>query len=223
MYRPIWYFSNTLDNGLKQGISSFGNPAVWWLGIGAVAYMAALVITIPLKERKYFGVNKYYFAGIYALIFAVCCVAAYSAGSSNEKLERLFPCMIFYSIVMVGTLLLTLTYDESIKQKSNRVALFLLIGYLAELMPWVLVVRTTYIYHYFPCVPFTTLMLGYTIKTIYEDVKEHNRKKVIVSAFVYAGVAVVLFAMFYPVLSGHPCNYDYAVNWLKWFKSWVLL
>lgn len=223
MYRPIWYFSNTLDSGLKQGISSFGNPAVWWLGIGAVAYTAALAITIPLKERKYLGVNKYYFAGIYALIFAVFCAASYAAGSGNEKLERLFPCMLFYSVVMVGALLLTLTYDESIKQKSNHIALFLIIGYLVELLPWVLVVRTTYIYHYFPCVPFTVLMLGYSILTFWEDVRERSRRAVMITAFVYAGIAVVLFAMYYPVLSGHPCNYDYAVKFLKWFDSWVLL
>lgn len=223
MYRPIWYFSNTLDSGLKQGISSFGNPAVWWLGIGAVAYMAALVITIPLKKRKYLGASKYSYAGIYALFFAVCCAAAYAAGKGAENLERLFPCMIFYSTVMTGALVLTLTYDEGIKQKSNRTALFLLIGYMAELLPWVLVTRTTYIYHYFPCVPFTVLMLGYSIQTIYENVKERNRRKVIISAFVYAGAAVVLFAMFYPVISGHPCDYDYAVKFLKWFKSWVLL
>lgn len=223
MYRPIWYFSNTLENGLKQGISSFGNPAVWWIGIGAPAYLTALAITVPLKERKYLGVNKYSFAGIYALIFGVFCAAAYVAGHGNEKLERLFPCMLFYSAVMVGALLLTLTYDESIKQKSNRAALFLIIGYFAELVPWVFVVRTTYIYHYFPCVPFTVLMLGYSILTIWEDVKEKNRKKVMTAAFIYAGIAVVLFAMFYPVLSGHPCNYDYAKNFLKWFDSWVLL
>ena len=223
MYRPIWYFSNTLDSGLKQGISSFGNPAVWWLGIGALAYMTALTITIPLKERKYFGVNKYYFAGIYALVFAVFCAVSYAAGSGSEKLERLFPCMVFYSVVMVGALLLTLTYDDSIKQKSNHVALFLIIGYFVELLPWVLVVRTTYIYHYFPCVPFTVLMLGYSILTVWEDVKEKNRRAVMMTAFIYAGIAILLFAMYYPVLSGQPCDYGYAEKFLKWFDSWVLL
>lgn len=223
MYRPIWYFSNTLDSGLKQGISAFGNPAVWWLGIGAVAYMTALAMTIPLKKRKYMGVNKYIFLGIYAIIFCVLCAASYAAAGGSEKLERLFPCMLFYSSVMVGAFALTLTYDENIKQESNRIALFLIIGYFAELIPWVLVVRTTYIYHYFPCVPFTVLMIGYSILTIYENVKEKNRKTVMTAAFVYAGIAVVLFAMFYPVLSGNPCNYDYADKWLKWFDSWVLL
>lgn len=221
MYRPIWYFSNTLDSGLKQGISSFGNPAVWWLGIGAVAYMAALSIMIPLKKRGYFNMNKYVYLGIYALIFAVFCAAAYAAGASNEKLERLFVCMLLYSAVFVGIFALVLLYDDYIKQESNAAALFLLVGYMAELMPWIAVVRTTYIYHYFPCVPFTVLMLGYSIKTFYDNCK--NKKAIMYTAFIYAGVAVLLFAMFYPVLSGHPCDYEYAQNWLKWFDSWVLL
>ena len=241
MYRPIWYFSNDLGDGIKQGISSFGNPAVWWLGIGAFAYMTALAIIIPLKKRAYFGLNKYAIGGVYALIFALCCAMAYSAGSGNEKLERLFPCIVLYSTVMVGVFMLALTYDHKIKQVSNRVPLFLVIGYLAELMPWMAVVRTTYIYHYFPCVPFVVLMLGYSIKTFYDNCKSgapvtislfkrrwtlaegRNKCTVIVLTFVYVAAALVLFAMFYPVLSGAPCNYDYAVDWLKWFDSWVLL
>lgn len=241
MYRPIWYFSNDLGDGIKQGISSFGNPAVWWLGIGAFAYMTALAIIIPLKKRNYLGVNKYAIGGVYALIFALCCAMAYAAGSQNEKLVRLFPCIVLYSAAMVGIFMLVLTYDDRIKQVSNRVPLFLVIGYLAELMPWMAVVRTTYIYHYFPCVPFIVLMLGYTIKTFYDNCEDRkpmtvrlgqrgwrlqigsNKAAVVVGAFVYAAAAIVLFAMFYPVLSGAPCNYDYAVDWLKWFDSWVLL
>ena len=41
--RPIWYYSRvvtkTASGGLREGISAFGNPAVWWLGIPALFYM----------------------------------------------------------------------------------------------------------------------------------------------------------------------------------------
>lgn len=221
MYRPIWYFSNTLDNGLKQGISAFGNPLVWWLGIGALAYMAALTIVIPLKKRNYYFVNKYVYLGVYAIIFAFFCVTAYFAGANNEKLQRLFICVLMYSVVFVGIFALVLTCDEYIKQTSNSIALFLLIGYMLEIIPWMWVVRTTYIYHYFPAVPFTVLMLGYSIKTFYEN--SGGKCAVRNGAIVYAGLVVMMFIMFYPVLSGHPCSYDYAKEWLKWFDSWVLL
>lgn len=150
MKRPIWYYSGELENGLKEGISSFGNPLVWWLGIPAFFYM------------------------IYRIF-------------SNK----------------------------------DKNALFLCIAYLAQLVSWIPVTRLTFIYHYFPCVPFIVLMIGYSILCIYNGAK--NKKAVMYGAFVYAGLVIVLFAMFYPVLSGLPCSPEYADNFLKWFDSWILL
>ena len=77
----------------------------------------------------------------------------------------------------------------------DKNALFLVIAYLAQLVSWIPVTRLTFIYHYFPCVPFIVLMLGYSILNIYNEAK--NKKAVMYGAFVYAGLAIVLFAMFY--------------------------
>ena len=41
--------------------------------------------------------------------------------------------------------------------------------------------------------------------------------------FVYAGLAVALFFMFYPVLSGVAVNPHYVDTFLRWFDSWVLI
>lgn len=150
MKRPIWYYSGTVSEGIKEGISSFGNPLVWWLGVPAFFYMI------------------------------------YSTFKNKDK-----------------------------------TALFLVIAYLAQLVSWIPVTRLTFIYHYFPCVPFIVLMIGYSIYRIYNDAKD--KKKVMYSAFVYAGLAIVLFVMFYPVLSGQPCSVNYAETFLKWFDSWILL
>ena len=38
MIRPIFYYSGTLAGNVRLGISSFGNPLVWWLGIPAGLY-----------------------------------------------------------------------------------------------------------------------------------------------------------------------------------------
>lgn len=43
MQRPIWYYSGILtgtsgNGGLREGISAFGNPLVWWAGIPAALY-----------------------------------------------------------------------------------------------------------------------------------------------------------------------------------------
>lgn len=222
MYRPLWYFSNTTPDGLKQGISAFGNPAVWWAGIGALGYTLAMAIVIPLKKRNYYYMNKYIFAGIYALIFAIICIVGYRVGQTDaEKLARLFPCLVFYSSVMVGMLLMLLLFDEYITQTSNKVPVFLLLAYFSQMIPWMFVVRTTYIYHYFPMVAFIVLMIGYTIKTLYDNTS--SKKAVVILSFIYAAIALIFFAMFWPVLSGHPITTEYGVEWLKWFRSWVLI
>ena len=40
--RPIWYFSGRPGGSLREGISAFGNPFVWWAGIPAFFYTAWL-------------------------------------------------------------------------------------------------------------------------------------------------------------------------------------
>lgn len=150
MKRPIWYYSGTVSDGVKEGISAFGNPLVWWLGIPAFFWL-------------------------------------------------------IYNAIM----------------KKDKKCVFLIIAYLTQLVPWIPIERLTFIYHYFPCVPFITLMIGYSIKLLYDEAK--NKKAVMYGAFVYAGLVIVLFIMFYPVLSGHPCSTWYADHFLKWFDSWVLL
>ena len=64
-------------------------------------------------------------------------------------------------------------------------------------------------------------MIGNSIKTIYDDAQ--NEKSVRYGAIIYAAVAVGLFIMFYPVLSGQPVSLEFAEKWLKWFSSWVLV
>ncbi len=44
IYRPMYYYCQTLANGLKEGISAFGNPLVWWAGIPAFIYMLYRII-----------------------------------------------------------------------------------------------------------------------------------------------------------------------------------
>lgn len=45
----MYYYCQTLANGLKEGISAFGNPLIWWAGIPAFGYM--LFRIIKKKDR----------------------------------------------------------------------------------------------------------------------------------------------------------------------------
>lgn len=221
MYRPIYYFSNTLDNGMKQGISAFGNPAVWWLGIGAVAYSLAVAVIVPLRNQDYFGKSKTLVGGVYALIFAIITLMSYIASIGNEKLVRYPKFMLLYAVIFVGIFIIVLLNESWLKKVSAKTALFLVIGFFAQLLPWTLVLRTTYIYHYFTCIPFVILMIGFVIKTIYDNAK--NKKTVIIGTGIYVAVAIGLFILFYPVLSGAPVSMEFAEKFLKWFDSWVLV
>lgn len=54
--RPIWYYSGSVSDTLAEGISSFGNPLVWWVGIFAFLYMVYLVIKKRDKKAMFLSV-----------------------------------------------------------------------------------------------------------------------------------------------------------------------
>ena len=153
MKKPIWYYTRILtgepgSGGLRENISAFGNPAVWWVGIPAGVYM----------------------------------------------------------------------FWRAIARRDGTAA-FLLTGYAAQYLPWCLVSRTTFIYHYFPSVPFVVLMLVHSLNCW----KERLPRRVLAGVcLVYGALAFGLFLLFYPVLSGQPAEAGFIVSHLRWLDSWVL-
>ena len=85
-------------------------------------------------------------------------------------------------------------------------------------MPWILVERLTFIYHYFPSVPFVVLMNAYMLYCLTKD--NEKRKKYLL---IYGALVIVAFVMFYPVLSGQPVSGTYVDVCLRWLNSWVLV
>ena len=79
----------------------------------------------------------------------------------------------------------------------DRTAMFILIGYLAQLLPWVLVTRLTFAYHYFPCCVFLVLAIGYVFRLM-EDGTPHCR----VYLWGFAGLSAAVFVLFFPALTG---------------------
>lgn len=149
MIRPIFYYSGIISSTARQGISAFGNPLVWWVGIPAFLYMIYLII----KEK-------------------------------------------------------------------DRTAAILCISYLAQYLPWCLVSRLTFIYHYFPSVPFVVLMIVYAAQQIKKRTNENTFRMWII---LYAAAAVGLFIIFYPVLSGQTVSISYVNALLRWMDTWVLV
>ena len=75
---------------------------------------------------------------------------------------------------------------------------FVLLGLLAQFLPWVLVPRGTYIYHYFASVPF--LCLGTMLLLHWLTVRSPRLGKAVTG--VYITLCLVCFIAFYPYASG---------------------
>ena len=88
------------------------------------------------------------------------------------------------------------------------------IGFLSQFLPWVLVPRSTFIYHYFASVPFIILCTALML----DRIRRHSRRAFRITAVLLVSAALILFIMFYPLESGLPAPRAYA-NLLRWF-SW---
>ena len=142
-YNPNWDF---VPETQAQGISSFGNPLVWWLTIPSMGFLIYL----------------------------------------------------------------------SVKGKRNAEMNTILVGFGALYLPWVLISRQAFIYHFFPCVIFVTLAIAYGLREI---LKRYPIAKIPIRAYLVC--VLVLFIAFYPVLTGMRIPAWYA-DALTWLPSWVL-
>ncbi len=149
MIRPVWYYSNEISETVRQTIVSFGNPAVWWLGIATLAF----VFVNAIKKRE-------------------------------------------------------------------KNSIFIALGFLAQLLPWVGVSRCIFLYHYFPAVPFLILSIGYAYNYLRCADDGLNEDRVDIGAVVYLIIAMVLFVLFYPAISGLTVP-DVYLDMLKWLPKWV--
>lgn len=109
-----------------------------------------------------------------------------------------------------------------------RWAGLVLAGFLSVYLPWVLVPRLTFIYHYFTAVPFLVVALcgvfsllyqrgGFARQLTFPGGIQCSGATLLLAAFTAA--CLLLFAVYFPVLSGSPTTRDYA-NSLELFETW---
>lgn len=99
--------------------------------------------------------------------------------------------------------------------KGSRTGGALIVLLLSALLPWVLVTRCTFLYHYFPCVPFLIAAAAVCLGQLAEKHPAAARRL----GIGILAAAAVLFIWFYPVLSGLPVSRVWAAS-LKWLGSW---
>ena len=93
-------------------------------------------------------------------------------------------------------------------------AIFIAAFFFFQWVPYILISRVTFIYHFYVNVPFLCLAAAYFIS------KYWSSKWVKVAAIAYFAVTVALFGLFYAVISGMPASNSW-IDSLKWLGSWV--
>ena len=91
--RPIWYFSGYPGETLREGISAFGNPFVWWAGIPAFFYL--LWLWLKKKDRNAAFLSIGYLAQYLPWVFVTRITFIY----------HYFPSVIFVVLMIAYSLL----------------------------------------------------------------------------------------------------------------------
>ncbi len=98
--------------------------------------------------------------------------------------------------------------------KGDRRGAFVLTLWLAQVLPWVLVSRCTFLYHYFPGMIFSLIALVLALESARREGHAHKRL-----CFALLGGAAAWFVLFYPVLSGLAVPTGW-LKWLQWLPTW---
>lgn len=113
----------------------------------------------------------------------------------------------------VGFTSAALAVEEAVRKK-NCVCLFIATVFLFQWLPYAIISRVLFLYAFYSNVPMMILATVYFINK-YWGVR---RWKIIV--LFYFIVVAVLFAAFYPVISGMPVSRNW-IDGLKWMRSWA--
>jgi dolichyl-phosphate-mannose-protein mannosyltransferase len=103
---------------------------------------------------------------------------------------------------------------EKTSVKFSFPAFFILLIFFFQWLPYVLISRVVFIYHFYSNVPILCLAIAFVVS------KYWSSKWMKIAAIAYFALAIALFILFYPVISGVPAS-TASISSLKWFGSWV--
>lgn len=117
-----------------------------------------------------------------------------------------------------GLLCVVITAIQGVRFRSEK-ALFIVIGYLAQLLPWCFITRPTFAYHYFPATLFLALAMCYVLNDLIERRPDGWR----IPVYGLPALSACVYVMFYPVLIGLDTPVWYNIHILQWLPSWPLV
>ena len=114
----------------------------------------------------------------------------------------------------VGFSFVLLSVERAIRRK-DFTCIFITVLFFFQWLPYVLISRIIYLYHFYVSVPFLCLATAYFLN------KYWNSKLGKVAVLAYFAVVAILFGLFFPVISGMPTPTSW-IDSLKWLGSWIL-
>lgn len=138
----------------------------------------------------------------------------YYLRSQPENMKSAFAAFMNPLVCWGGLLAMLSMAWRTFKYRDGK-ALFILLGYLAQLVPWMFISRITFEYHYFPCLIFLVLALCHVFNSF--RLRDRRWKWKLAAA---TAICLLLFAAFYPVLTGvsSPRSYTDLLAWIP--GSW---
>ena len=136
----------------------------------------------------------------------------YSRYQENDR--TIFAAFTNPLVTIGGLAALCIALYDFFRQKGKG-PFFIVVGYLSQLAPWILIRRTTFVYHYFPSMIFLTLAICYVFHNI---LKHHPEHKWWVYAF--TGASVALFFLLLPPTAGLSMPNWYSAWFVRWLPSW---
>ncbi len=208
--RPILYYMDNDIPGVTTRFAAFANPVLCWAGLFAILICAAHSFRKRWVKAAFLG-GTGIFVGLMIYKVQQTPNGVFDPDTLTQaELARngviLGACLLLYFALCALLLFLVPGYSPK--------ASFILVGYLAQLVPWMFVGRTTFEYHYFPSLLFLVFAVSYLFDGLLERDRDWRTP-----VYSLTGLSVGLYALFYPVLIGLtiPTWYEPLV---KWIESW---
>ncbi len=116
--------------------------------------------------------------------------------------------LLWWLATIAAVVMLWRIFDE--KKQRKLVNIFLAGAFLVSWLPFMLITRVMFLYHYFTALIFSILMLAVLVDQI------PQKRKVVIALAVVCGLSFVFFA---PLSYGLPLN-EKALSWHMWLPSW---
>ncbi|MEA5047669.1 MAG: glycosyltransferase family 39 protein [Eubacteriales bacterium] len=191
-YTPYYIYESGQSSqyGLKDMFSTFWNYQNFMYN-----YHAHLKATHPYQSNWYswpFTVKPmwYYFNG-------------YTSATKISTLSASGNPAVWWVSTVGSASLLWLRLSGKIKP--DRALQVFFVGVLANYLPWVLVPRCTFIYHFFATVPFILMATVYALQKLEQRYRDASFLK-----WVWVGFALLFFVLLYPGISGLPVSPEWA-------------